>query len=104
MKLTIVRKDKKNALHLQVKTFEWFLERIKTDTKAEDIGKLRYHISHYGDNAYYENNNPIARIYPSVEMERTDNGNLDIVVFNSLVWLHVGGLMKTEDRVSVKEA
>lgn len=104
MKLTIVRKDKKNALHLQVKTFEWFLERIKTDTKAEDIGKLRQYIAHNGDKGYYENNNPIARIYPSVEMEKTDNGNLEIVTFNSLVWLHVGGLMKKEDRVAVKEA
>jgi hypothetical protein len=41
MRLSIVRTDKKHIPHLTVKSFEWFLERIKTDTKAEDIGKFR---------------------------------------------------------------
>jgi len=104
MRLSIVRTDKKNALHLQVKAFEWFLERIKTDTKAEDIGKLRQFIAHFGDTDIYDSSNPIAQIYPLVEMTKTNNGNLEIVAFNSLVWLHVSGLMKREERVAVKEA
>ena len=37
---SIVRIDKKRAVHLQVKPAAWLLERIKTDTKSNDIGGL----------------------------------------------------------------
>ena len=50
MKLSIVRTDKKHVSHLTVKSFEWFLERIKTDTKAENIGKFRQYVARFGDN------------------------------------------------------
>ena len=104
MKLSIVKTDKKNVRHLTVKPVEWFLERIKSDTKAEEIGKLRQYIQWAGDTGVYEKNMPIAMIYPSVEMEKTSNGNLDICNFNGLVWLHVADLMKQEDVEATKEA
>jgi len=104
MKLSIVRTDKKHITHLTVKSFEWFFERIKTDTKAEDIGKFRQYIARFGDTGLYEENVPVALIYPLVEMAKTENGNLEIISFNSMVWLHVGGLMKLEDIKAVKEA
>jgi hypothetical protein len=49
MKLSIVRTDKKHIPHLTVKSYEWFLERIKTDTKVEDVGKFRQYIACFGD-------------------------------------------------------
>ena len=104
MKLSIVRTDKKNIPHLTVKSIEWFLERIKTDTKAEDIGKFRHFIARFGDTGQYEDNVPMAMIHPLVEMVKTENGNLEITAFNSLTWLHVSGLMKPEEIKAVKEA
>ena len=104
MKLSIVRTDKKNIPHLTVKSIEWFLERIKTDTKAEDIGKFRHFIARFGDTGQYEDNVPMAMIHPLVEMVKTENGNLEITAFNSLTWLHVSGLMKLEEIKAVKEA
>jgi len=104
MKLTIVRTDKKKIQHLTVKSVEWFLERIKTDTKAEDIGKLREYIARFGDDGNYEGNAPIAMIYPSVEMAKAENGNLEIVGFNNLICLHIAGLMTQNDIKEVKEA
>lgn len=104
MKLSIVRTDKNHMSHLTVKTFEWFLERIKTDTKAEDIGKFRQYVARYGDDGKYGGNPPIAKIYPLVELTKTENGNLEIATFNSLTWLHVGGLMKPDEVKAVKEA
>ena len=104
MKLSIVRTDKKNVVHLTVKTVEWFLERIKKDTKAEDIGKFRHYIALYGDSGQYEDSVPLAMIYPLVEMVKTENGNLEITTFNNLTWLHVGHLMKSEEINAVKEA
>lgn len=104
MKLSIVRTDKKNVVHLTVKTVEWFLERIQKDTKAEDIGKFRHYIALYGDSGQYEDSVPLAMIYPLVEMVKTENGNLEITTFNSLTWLHVGHLMKFEEIKAVKEA
>ena len=104
MKLSIVRTDKKHVSHLTVKSLEWFLERIKTDTKAEDIGKFRQYVARYGDDGKYMGNAPVAMIYPLVEMSKAENGNLEITTFNSLAWLHVSGLMKPEDIKAVKEA
>ena len=104
MKLSIVRTDKKNISHLTVKPIEWFLERIKTDTKAEDIGKFRHYIARFGDTGQYEDNVPMAMIHPLVEMTKTENGNLEITTFNSLTWLHVSGLMKPDEIKAVKEA
>jgi len=104
MKLTIIRTDKKNIPHLTVKTFEWFLERIKIDTKAEDIGKFRQYIARFGDNGIYEDNVPMAMIHPLVEMVKTENGNLEITSFNGLTWLHVANLMKAEEIKAVKDA
>ena len=104
MKLSIVRTDKKNIPHLTVKSIEWFLERIKTDTKAEDIGRFRHYIARFGDTGQYEDNVPMAMIHPLVEMTKTENGNLEITAFNSLTWLHVSGLMKPEEIKAVKEA
>ena len=104
MKISIVRIDKKKVAHLQVKPLEWLMERIQTDTKAEDIGKLRRYIAENGDSTSYEREHPIARIHPSVEMEKTQNGNLKILAFNGLVTLHVGSLLRPEDIGAVKEA
>ena len=104
MKFSIVRIDKKRVLHLSVKRVEWFLERIKRDTKGEDIGGLRHHIAMFGDGEGYEQRTPVARIYPSVEMVKRENGHLEIVGFNGLVWLHVPDLMKKEEQAAVKEA
>ena len=104
MKFSIVRIDKKRVLHLSVKAAEWFLERIKTDTKSEDIGGLRRHIAVFGEAEGYEQRTPIARIYPSVELTKLENGQLEVTTFNGLVWLHVPDLLKREEQVAVKEA
>ncbi len=93
MKISIVRTDKKKEVHLQVKSVEWLMERIQTDTKAEDVGRLRRYIAENGDSRRYEREHPVAKIYPSVEMEKTPNGNLKVVAFNGVVTLHVGNLL-----------
>ena len=41
MKLTLVLRDKKNALKLSTKTIESFMERIKSDTKDRTVGRRR---------------------------------------------------------------
>ena len=104
MKLSIVRVDKKNVTRLSLKTVEWFMERIKKDTKAEDVGKFRQYIAQYGDSGRFKESEALAMIYPLVEMVKTVNGNLEITGFNSLTWLHVGNLMKPEEIGVVKKA
>ena len=104
MKFSIIRIDKKRVLHLSVKPIEWFLERIKTDTKSEDIGGLRRYIAMFGNGEGYEQRTPIARIYPSVELAKRDNGNLEVAGFNGLVVLNVSELLKKSDLQAVKEA
>ena len=80
------------------------MERITTDTKSQEIGELRRHIATFGDAPNSERQATIARVYPSVELDKTGNGNLEIVAFNGLVALHVPELLREEDRQAVKEA
>ena len=101
---SIVRIDKKRAVHLQVKTAAWLLERIKTDTKSNDIGGLREYVANYGDTVGYEQRRPIARVYPSVVLSKSESGLLEATAFNGLVTLHVGGLMTADEREAVKTA
>ncbi len=104
MRFSFIRRDKKNDTHLTVKPAEWFFERIKTDTKAGDITRLREHIAYYGDDGTYERANPVAMVCPSVELKKTQNGNLEVTAYNDLVALHVPNLLKAEDLRAVKEA
>lgn len=101
---SIVRIDKKRAVHLQVKPAAWLLERIKTDTKSNDIGGLREYVANYGDTVGYEQRRPIARVYPSVVLSKSESGLLEATAFNGLVTLHVGGLMTADEREAVKAA
>ena len=104
MRFSIVRTDSKRQVRLQVRPAGWFLERIRTDTKAGDIVRVREHIADFGDDEDADWQKGIARICPSVELERTENGNLRITAFNGLVTLHVSGLLRQEDIRAVKEA
>jgi hypothetical protein len=104
MKFSIVRTDKNHVVHLSTKTAEWFMGRIQTDTKAGDIAKLRQHVDYFGNTKDYYKLHSIAEVYPSVELEKTANGNLEIVAFNSLVTLHIGNMLREEDLLAVKEA
>lgn len=104
MKFSIVRTDNKNVTHLSLKTPEWLMERIQSDTKAGDVSRLRQHIAHFGNVDYYEPLATMSMIYPLVELLKTENGLLSVVAFNGLVPLHVSGLLQSEDLRAVKEA
>lgn len=101
---SIVKIDKKKAVHLSVKTAGWLIDRIKKDTQAQDIGGLREYVANYGNTVGYEQRKPIARIYPSVVLAKDENGLLEAVGFNGIVTLHVGDLMTAEERKAVKSA
>ena len=104
MKFSIVTTDKQQTTHLSVKTAAWFFERILTDTKAETIGKLRQSIATIGDTGDYEQTNPVARVYPLVELSKSENGNIEVVAFNNMVVLHVPDLLREGDVEAVKQA
>ncbi len=102
MKISLIRTDKEKEQHLSVKTAEWFLDRIKSDTKAGVIGKLRQHVAIFGDMGDWAKT--MTMVCPSVEMRKSANGRLEVVAFNSVVTLHVEDLLRSQDIVAVKEA
>ena len=104
MKFSIVRTDKKGAVHLSVKPAEWFMEHIKSETKAQEVSRLRTYVANFGKADSYDRVGNMARVFPAVEMAKAQNGRLDIIAFNSLVTLHVGDLLKKELLTAVKEA
>ena len=103
MKLTLVLRDKKNALKLSTKSIETFIERITTDTKDGAVARRRRQLS-YGDHIDgYDRQFPSHVIYPSAVFEKDDNDNLRMKVFNSVVALTIEGLNEQEI-IAVKRA
>ena len=101
MKLTLVLRDKKNALKVSTRTLENFIERIKTDTKDGAVARRRLHYGKYVDS--YDRQYPSHVIYPSAVFEKDDNDNLRMKAFNGVVALTVGGL-EEEETEAVKRA
>ena len=104
MKVTVIRTDKDKTQHLTVKTVEALLQRIQTDTKAGDVKRLRQFIAENGAADGYPMADRIADIYPSVEIQKTENGSLAVTACNGVVWLHVADLLRPDDIDMVKEA
>ena len=44
MKFTLTRTDLKNQMHMSVKKMESFVERMKTETKNQEVSHLREHL------------------------------------------------------------
>ena len=104
MKFSIVRTDRNKATHLTVKSVEWFMERILTDTKAGDVCRLRQHVAYCGNGDGYDKYDTIAKVYPAAVLRKAENGGLEIEACNNLVTLHVADLLREEDRAAVKES
>lgn len=102
MRFTLLRTDKTNVVRLTTKTAEAFFERIKTDTKGEEIGNLRDYIVSYGGTGDYESRKPVAIVLPQVELKKDANCCLTTVAYNGVVWLHVANLLRKGDIQSVK--
>lgn len=92
MKVTLVLRNKKNALKLSTRSVESFIERIKTDTKNGIVARRRQQLS-YGDYIQgYDQQFPSHIVYPSAEFKKDDNDNLCMKSFNGVVALTVEGL------------
>ena len=104
MKLTIVRKDKKNKTYLSTKTLDTFIERIKKDTKNGDVTLFRQYTALGADAANYEREHPLPYIYPLAEMRKTESGCLELVAANELTLLTVTNLGGKHDVEAVKQA
>ena len=103
MKLTLVLRDKKNALKLSTKSIETFIERITTDTKDGAVARRRRQLGYGGYMDGYDRQYPSHVIYPSAVFEKDDNDNLRMKVFNSVVALTIEGLNEQEI-IAVKRA
>lgn len=104
MKLSLVLRNKKNALKLSAKTLEGFIERIKTDTKDGAVSRRRrqFAMGDYIDS--YDRQYPSHLVYPSAEFEKDDNDNLRMKNFNGVVALTVDHLGNQADIDAVKRA
>ena len=104
MKLSLVLRNKKNALKLSTKTLEGFMERIKTDTKDGAVSRRRHDMTLYGENTSYDKQFPSHLIYPSAEWKKDANDNLRMLRFNGIVALTVDNLLRPESLQAVKQA
>ncbi len=103
MKLTLTRTDKSKQTHVTLKSVESLMERITTDTKAENVQNLRRLLASAGDkerlHLYTEK---LHRVAPSAELEKDANGNIVMRRMNGIVVLSVPGVLGQEAQQRVK--
>ena len=104
MKLTLVLRDKNNALKLSSKTVDGFMERIKRDTKDGAVARRRQALAIAGDTESYDALHPSHQIYPSAEFEKDANDNLRMRRFNGVVALTVDTLETSSEINAIKQA
>lgn len=104
MKITLVLRDKKNALKLSNKTIESFIERIKTDTKDGVVARRRKQFCMTDNLDGYDRQNHSHVIYPSAEFTKDSNDNLRMKNFNGLIAITVSNLQHQADIGAVKQA
>ena len=103
MKLTLIRKDKKNNTHVTMKSMEAMMERITADTKAEDVQNLRRFLASSGDKTFLDTHTEkLHRVFPSAELEKDANGNLVMRQMNGIVMLSVRNVLGREAQQRVK--
>ena len=102
MKLSLVRTDKKNVVHLSTFTLERFLEHIQTERKSSDVRQLREHVARGHGLRSFAPLGQLARVYPSVVWSRQTNGALKMAACSGMVALHVEGLSNPADIDAVK--
>ena len=102
MKLTLVLRDKKNALKLSTRNLESFIERIKTDTKDGAVARRRRQLSYSNNADGFDRMYPSHLIYPSAVFEKDGNDNLRMKIFNGVVALTVDSLENQEEAEDVK--
>ena len=103
MKLTLIRKDKKNQTHVSTKTIEQLMERIKTDTKSGDVEGLRQYLTLTSRITGYSQMHRLPMVHPLAELVRDGNDNLVMRRLNGLVLLSIGNLRGQEAQERVKQ-
>lgn len=103
MKLTLIRTDEKNQMHMSVKNLESFVERMKTETKNQEVSHLREHLRQGYPSHSYALIHKIPKVHPLAELRRDANGNLTMSRLNGLVMLNIRGLPSEQERQRVKQ-
>ncbi|MBQ9356310.1 MAG: DUF3874 domain-containing protein [Prevotella sp.] len=102
MKFTLIRKDNKNRTHISMKAIETFMERVKTDTKSNDVGNLRQFLKGGFQATMYPLMYKLPKVYPSAELTRDDNDNISMKTMNGILLLSIRKLRTRQEREQVK--
>ncbi len=103
MKLTLIRKDQKNQMHLSTKTMDNFIERIKTDTKSGDVERLRQSLLMSNRIVGYSQMHKLPVVYPLAELARDANDNLVMRSMNGVVLLSISNVRGQEAQEHIKQ-
>ena len=104
MKLTLIRKDKKNQTHVTLKGIDALMERMTRDTKTEDVLALRTYLASPESKEFVERyTEKLHRIYPSAELAKDGNGNMVVRAVNGIVVLSVQNVLGHEAQEQVKQ-
>ena len=89
MKFTVIRKDKKNRLHVSLKTVNVVMEQMVADNEKGDVAGLRQWLLTSSKIMPYQFLHRLPVIYPMAELAPDANNNLIMQQMNGVVMLNV---------------
>ena len=104
MKLTFVRTDKNNTIHVSLRSLEQLVERMKRDNRQGSVGELRRMLPMIiGYGWTFRDKHLLPCICPAAEMVKDEHGDLMFRQWNGLVMLTVGPLNDQKSIAQVKQ-
>ena len=102
MKLTFIKINKKNKLHLKLHTVDDLLQAVRGNDYRDTVDRLRRFCQYALDVSTFPYMYRLPVICPSAELKADADGNLTMLRFNGLITLTVGPLRDEDEAKEVK--
>ena len=102
MKLTFIKINKKNKLHLKLHTVDDLLQAVRGNDYRDTVDRLRRFCQYALDVSTFPYMHRLPVVCPSAELKADADGNLTMLRFNGLITLTVGPLRDEDEAEEVK--
>ena len=105
MKITFTHYTNNNELRVSTRSFEQFVDKVKTDSKNSSVARFREHVPMLDSGyQYYKGMKTWTHVMPAAEFTKDDNGNLQFKATTGLLLLSFANITDADGVEGVKRS
>ena len=105
MKITFTHYTKNNELRVSTRSFEQFVDKVKTDSKNSSVARFREYVPMLDSGyQYYKGMKTWTHVMPAAEFTKDDNGNLLFKATTGLLLLSFANITDADGVEGVKRS